>query len=605
LRLSVKPANLMWTVLIWTVLIGMVLWTNSGTASATQAIALRPGDTLAQLEAASLTAAVLNGPMIFGRPRQADDISPRAIMPLILTLATHRYADRGLLTLDEPLSQHVPHLVDDPPFSVTILIRHLLTESAGYAAPPFLWDWPGYKAVGTDTDAGTAHLNRYRAPLQRYMLPVRTAGQIAQRDLVGWAVLIRVLEAASGLPLPVIIQSEILEPLGLTADDVQLGAAGSPTARAFAPLLTSQISPDAEARLIRLLFRNRSNSGGTYLSRERYILLTETVNLQPHPLMNGRTAGLERRLIGSRWALSLAGGCHLIFPKADIAVILTPETRSRPNIHPCTGQDRLSRLVDRDFPSTDRSTALALATARLRPPETLLGPYAHEDRAAAHMRARIDQILSTVKIGHRKGGDLRIDWPDGTPTSLLDPIAPYAFAVRGDMNDGTVPAHGQTAVFSRYRIGGYAEIDGDFYRFTGVIGDPDMVLWPGIAALIILLTAAIHWREDCAPEWRRMARCGAASVVLITAGLVAEYTLWDWARYEIDQAVLVTIWRVGLNIGVALSLSVVLYCLSISKRGLLPVGAKALWTPLHLAVLAASGCVVFLCLIALGLAGNF
>ncbi len=570
---SVKPASL-WLALALILGLGLAAPVAYG-----QAVALR-GDVIAQsLAAEGMRVRILNGPQAYGPARQADDVKARALMPLVLALTAHRLAGQEVLGLDDRLTDHVPDLVDDPPFTVPLLVRHLLTGSAGYARPPWLTD---------DTNAKI--LEAYRAPLRRYLLALRTAGQVAQDDMVGWAVLIAVLERVSGQPLANLISTEVLNPLGLNEGDIIWPDFSSPTARAFGPLLAARITPKAEAQLIRLLFRNRTDGGAPYLSADGFTDLTARVNVQPHPLMSGRTAGLERRLIGDRWALVLPGGCHIIFPEIDAAFLIAPGQAGG-----CEGTQALADIQRRDFPSSDRTAALAQART-LPAPKTLLGRYAPEAGPAAHLSARVDQMLRSRSIAHRAGGALTLSGVSAQGGSKqYVPVAPYAFSA----------GPGDYAVFSRYRLGGYAEISGAFYRYTGLIGDPRMALWPIPIALVILLSAVLHWREQTAPEWRRMARVSVVAVGLITLGFAADYALWPWARYQMDWPWLVTLWRIALNIGVALALSVVLYVLSITRRGLLPLGAKALWAPVHLVLIAPAALVVFLCLVALGLAGNF
>lgn len=548
-----------------------------------QSVTVSGPDIVAEYRAAGHDVTLLNGPFRYGTENNKDTHQYSAdTAKLTLALIAHRLVDQGVFTLDDALAWHMPDLIEEVPFTVPLLVRHLLTESAGFAGVP----WSNRH----DPGAIAGRLERYQAALPLYLKPLRTAGKIAHDDPVSWALLEVLMVRLSSKTLQNLVQEEILGPLALPEKAVLWGKPASPTAQAFGFLYQSRFTSAYVDAVLRQLIRNRKAAGGRYLTGPSHRSLTSTLSLLPHPLAPGKTAGLTAMLVGDARALILPELCATAFPEAGVILRLHDLDMDQ-----CRAvRPLLAETQRHHFPSGDRAQALA-AARRLTAPKSLYGRYVHDPVPARALGERLAHLQRGLDSRHKAGEPLILRSILTDRDYRYSDIAPYSFT---GINDAK-------AVYSTYRLGGYLYLNETLYRYTGMIGDPSVVVWPLPLALLILLSACLHWRETAAREWQRMARVGSAAFVLVTSGLIAEIGFFNIVVYEWALPGLVVLWRVLLSMGVALSLSVVIYALFIGRKGYVPVGHKALWGPLHLALLAAAGCTVFLCLIALGVAGSF
>ena len=192
---------------------------------------------LVHVSAAGLT--VLDG----GRRPDQDTVFRIASMTKSFTAATTLVMrDRGLLRLDDNVSTWLPMLADPSPRGVPLTLRHLLTMAAGFA---------------TDDPWGDRQqavpLEVFDALVTDGFSTVWTPGTRFEYSNLGYAVLGRVLAAASGTSFDALVSDVVLAPLGLAsttfhppgADRLAQGYAmfdGTPTAEpvagygAFAPM---------------------------------------------------------------------------------------------------------------------------------------------------------------------------------------------------------------------------------------------------------------------------------------------------------------------------------------------------------------------------------
>jgi len=97
-----------------------------------QAVVLRPEDVLPRLKEAAPEAFYINGHDVHGLSQEAA----ATYYPLgdgakyVLALLTLRLADKGVISLDEPVAKALPDLMDFNPFEVAITPKHLLAETA-------------------------------------------------------------------------------------------------------------------------------------------------------------------------------------------------------------------------------------------------------------------------------------------------------------------------------------------------------------------------------------------------------------------------------------------------------------------------------------------
>ena len=252
-------------------------------------------------------------------------------------------------------------------------------------------------------------------------------------------------------------------------------------------------------------------------------------------------------------------------------------------------------------------------------PTELGGRYTRSDKPSAWLQARAKTMATDwLTLRAEKDGSLALTLstrpeappeaaPEAAPEATED-MAPRPF----DRRFREVAPYryenstGDVLTLSPYRMGGYAYLDDRLYRYTGPLGH--MTFFAGIApwVFIALLTAAFHLKSTTGRPWRRMAAFTLVGTGLIGAALLAEWYLWPTVMYRLDLPFLVTLWRVGLNVGLMLILAVPLLAMSFVRRGLMPVkGAAFLVAGPHLALLSIAAMALFMITVALGLAGNF
>jgi len=142
-----------------------------------------------------------------GQPPDADTVFRIASMTKSFTAATVLHLrDEGQLHLDDPVAQWLPELADPAPFGVTLTLRHLLTMSAGFPTDDPWGD--------RQQDLPIADFDRLAA---RGFTTVDAPGTTFEYSNLGYALLGRVVAAATGQPFDEVVRTCLLGPLGLTA----------------------------------------------------------------------------------------------------------------------------------------------------------------------------------------------------------------------------------------------------------------------------------------------------------------------------------------------------------------------------------------------------
>ena len=115
------------------------------------------------------------------------------------TTALMLLADRGRLSVDDPVYRHVPAF--DTPEKRAITIRHLLTHRSG------MLDWyPMYYRASNRSEV-------YRLIAE---LPLRsTVGEVRRYSDLGFTILGQIVENASGEPLDAFLLRHVFQPLGM------------------------------------------------------------------------------------------------------------------------------------------------------------------------------------------------------------------------------------------------------------------------------------------------------------------------------------------------------------------------------------------------------
>ncbi|HET7480487.1 MAG TPA: serine hydrolase domain-containing protein [Rubrobacteraceae bacterium] len=147
-----------------------------------------------------------------GSPAAPETIYPWFSMTKIVTAtAVAQLADRGLLSLEDPVSLHYPPFAELRPthHAERVTIRHLLNHSAGLANPlPITWVHPADRPAPDQRAFVRGVLEKH--PRLRF-----SPGAKGSYSNVGYLVLGEIVGSASGRPYPEYVRENILEPLGM------------------------------------------------------------------------------------------------------------------------------------------------------------------------------------------------------------------------------------------------------------------------------------------------------------------------------------------------------------------------------------------------------
>lgn len=503
----------------------------------------------------------VNGPFTYGLTEELAQkkFELGRLRQSVLTLITLRMAAEHVVDLDEAVVRSLPNLIDDNPFRIAITPRHLLTETAGFAVPPS--DVPFDK----------------KNPV--FFHQVRSAGQIAHSDPAGWHLLALFLEAKSGKPLKKLTTEYLLKaisPEAMASDDLNTG------------------NGFFIADMVRLLIHNRGRDGARFLPADLYDQLALRHNWRLHPVDPRRALGGILHHTGKRQWLSppnISGGkgpTFIAFPKNGIAFIHL----GTPNE---SYMETVFSIADDRFLPPQPDTRFREAEGIYDNGYRFNGLYVRTDAPTAELRDRLRLLANeTITLTDLQNGTLQVKASNGQQYVYTKKV-PFYY-------ENEV---GERLILSPYRQGGYAIYGETAYRYVGPLGSRMFAFDALPVALFVLLTSVLYLRSKVSNRWRKMALFASGGTLLIIATATLDYYYWSTALYQWHMPWLVILWRVLLNIGVALTLSVPLFALSFVKKNELPEGAGVFTAPLHLAAMSIASIVLFLILIVWGLAGEF
>ncbi|MCJ9430565.1 serine hydrolase [Kordiimonas marina] len=501
---------------------------------------------------------------------------------LTLTLTALRLVDKGLIDPKRPIAKYLPDLLPDDPFTVAVTLRHILSDTSGFAVPPGPYLHAGVKS----------------APLKNFLIPERTPGQAASDDPVAWALLVHLMETVSGKKIGALVQDEVLAPLGLPADALKIPAVdtGAGATGYFGTIYGQYARVGLIARMARLLIVNEDHAGAPYLKAASYRALTAQPFFRLHPLAPEHMLGTVKLYAGKQAWLAVGGTCVkapyiMAFPSAHAAFVHFPSADACPH---AAFQKAVLEAAQKSFPPVDSSDREA-AMAKYRHPATPTGRYVGADRISAWTRDRIGTLAADVAYLGKTEDGLALARP-GRTTEAFKTVGPYYYQSET----------GAPLIFSPYKQGGYMLTGGRLYRHVGKLGDPRYLVTPLPWLLITLATSILHLFNRTDRAWRFMAALGFIGSGLIAYGLYGEWTLWPQYVYGSDAVWRVTLWRTGLNIGLMFVMTMPLYAASFRRRGLFPErGLGAILAGPHLLALSVSAIWLLFILTAWGLAGTF
>ncbi len=129
----------------------------------------------------------------------------------VTAAAVLQLVEAGRVDLDAPAD----HYVDGLPYGRAVTVRHLITHMAGIPNPiPLRWVHPAAQHAAFDEAAALA------AVLRRHATRTAEPGARYAYSNIGYWLLGRVVERASGRPFTSYVAEHVLRPLGLSARDV-------------------------------------------------------------------------------------------------------------------------------------------------------------------------------------------------------------------------------------------------------------------------------------------------------------------------------------------------------------------------------------------------
>lgn len=493
-----------------------------------------------------------------------------SISRTLVTLTTLKMAAAGILDLDEPIARTLPSILDANPFRVAVTPRHILTETAGFAVPPLFGP---------------------NVPFQNYLTQVRTAGQMAHTDLVGWRLLTLFLEAKSGDNIKSLFAEHVLN--GLPGDDYTLSAPAPDLHLDWLSYLTADGALIAE--IARLTVRNRDKNGQRFLPADSYEQFVSHQSWRMHPVGPRRTLGGVMHELGDRTFVSPPdiggdekGASFLTFPHQGIAYV-SFDTVTAPYL------DAVKAVAETHFLPAPVDNRLTEARGLYDKDIRFIGNYIRSDKPSAWLQDRLVTLDNErLILSDRGSGHLTIEFGSGE-TLLLEKKAPFLFET----------LVGDRAILSPYRQGGYLVLNDVLYRYAGVLGNRTFILGLFPIAVMICLSSLIYIRSTVSSRWRKMAMFGSIGTLLILVGVAADYYLWPKAVLLWDMAWLANVWRLVLNAGLALVLSLPLFAISFTKQDEMPTNGAIFLVPAHLALLCFGALMLLLILVSWGIAGEF
>lgn len=552
-----------------------------------QGIVLDPEETMAPLTEALPDSALF---MVNGPATTLANASGETFVPLgsfqkpLLALLTLRLADEGVVALDAPLNRYVPDVIDGGPFKAPINLRHLLQETGGFASPPLSLE-PLPLAESLDHSA-----------LRRFAISLRSAGQVSRHDPVGWAVVIAALEAATGNTIKALLTDHIFAPMALDANSLTLGHQ-----RLSADRLPLVIEMEASAYtvLAGLLIRNRDAAGDLFLDYGTYQDLIQGLQgHRMHPYGDVSSYGITIRRRGPHsWLEPLHPRCktpgHLMaFPREGtvIGAAAGDTALCLPNLVRA-GSLAVARKHFPGRPAPERDGPSLVRPSKLE------GRYVPADRSPAALNERLDLLQSDwLSVFGYTGEQLRTRRRDG----------PVAFYQQTEAYQFTREESGAAQLtFSPFKLGGYVLIGDQLFRRADILGAAGQLRRMMPWALIAVLTAGYYALGRRPKPWRRMGQFALIGGTLVAVGLYLEANHWAATLYDAGQPWLITLWRLGLNVGLMLVLSLPMFVLSFARKKAIPTHGTALLTAPHLVLVAVSALAIFFTLVLWGVAGTF
>lgn len=161
----------------------------------------------------------------------AEDVTSDTPFPIgsvtksFTALAIMQLLEAGKLSLEDPVSKHLPAFAGEPASKVTL--RQLLNHTSGFSTIQG-------NSLHVDADVAQLGLIEY-ANILAHVAPLHAPGTIWQYSNLNYQILGAVIECASGQSYASYIEANIFKPLGMTHSAVVIGAVPPSTAIGHRP----------------------------------------------------------------------------------------------------------------------------------------------------------------------------------------------------------------------------------------------------------------------------------------------------------------------------------------------------------------------------------
>ena len=568
----------------------------SAQASA-QSIVLHEGDLHQLLEenaVAEDSLWIINGKKVLTRGSRQSRVSLGKLSGVLWNIAALRLIEMKVLDADEPAVLLLDDFELDSPFRKHLTLRHLMAGTAGFAIPAFHATTLDFK----DSYSTFPQSNDW----QNYITPISEPGIVARDDIVGQALLAKIILSRWNKDLDQTLQDLVFAPLGLEAD-IQLP--DDPLDYSydgfFAPVMDLSVSTEAFEAFLSALTDNRQADGELYLSLIMHNALMKGAAWKVHPLGPGRSYGFSTSEVNGRRSASIlpnklrtrhprfAPAGLVAFPDAGIVIAM-----SDADLEATAIKEQLLKVaglianenISRTNYYREKKDAEALEEARVRS-----GYYMLDDMATAWLAEKLNRAKFHSPYIHIKRAEVTVI--NGNDPQVFKRIDARVYQ----------SAQGENLYISE-GSGGYLTIGESLYRYTGAMGNPYLLISPVWLCLTILFSAGLYWFSDRGKDWRRFARWSVAGAFCFVAGYHAEFYLYPAQWGMGHNGVYVIMWRALFNVGLMLILTAPMYAWRFGKQNAFHTNIRLMLLGSHVIVIAAAALVLALLSVAWGLAGE-
>lgn len=559
-----------------------------------QSITLHEGDLYALLEGNAVDTDglwVANGRKVHAWGHGDDPVGLGRLSGLLWRVAALRLIEMKKLDADKPVVLYIDDFDMDSPFRKSVTLRHLLGGTAGFAIPAFHATTLDF----SDTFSRFPINNDW----QDYITPISEPGLGARDDIVGEALLAKIILSVWAKDITTTLEDLVFVPLGLEAG-VSLPDWPDYTYDAFfAPVMDISISGTGFAAFLSVLSNNLQADGARYLPLILYEALVKGAAWKIHPLGPGRTYGFASGAIDGRRSATILPSPFLrrhafsehmgliLFPDAGI-VIAERQTGAK-----VVRDDllKIARMIAKEnIPRTnyfrERKELEALEEVRLRS-----GYYMLDDMATAWLGE---------KLNRAKYHSPYISISRAEVTVSMEGALPRTFK-RVDAR--AYQDAGGTMLYVSAGAGGYISIGDQIYRYTGAMGNPYLLISPLWLCLAVLMSAGIYWNSLRGKDWQRFARWSVVGGLCFAIGHFSEIYFYP-TQWGIDRSLVpIILWRLLFNIGLMLILTAPMYAWRFGKQNDFHKNVKQMMLGSHVILVAASALVLILMSVSWGLTG--